>query len=101
AASGRARPAGRGPRRRRYTAAWARWRSCGSLRNLNDGEEQPELANGVGEAFVVHRLGDVDVAAEFIAALDLMQIVGRREHDDRRAFQIVVFLDPSQDVDAG
>ena len=69
--------------------------------NLNDGEEQSELANGVGEAFVVHRLGDVDVAAEFVAALDLLGVVGGGEHHDRRAFEMGVFLDPPQDVDAG
>jgi len=32
-------------------------------------KEQPELANGVGEALVVHRLGDVDVATEFMQRL--------------------------------
>ena len=72
-------------RRRRYTAVSASRVSWGGRRHLDDGEEQAELANGVGEAFVVHRLGDVDVAAEFVAALDLLGIVGRGQHHHRRA----------------
>jgi hypothetical protein len=43
--------------------------SYGGWRYLDDGEEQAELANGVGKAFVVHGLGDVDVAPELIATL--------------------------------
>jgi len=39
-------------------------------------KNKSELANGVGEAFVVYRLGDVDIAAEFIAALDFLGVVG-------------------------
>src|ERR1700716_2155721 len=61
------------------------WRSRGGLWDLNEGKEQSELANGGGEAFVFHRLGDVDVAAEFIAALDFLGIVGGGENHDRRA----------------
>src|ERR1700716_1550829 len=75
--------------------------SCGGRRNLNDGEKQPELTNGVGEAFVVHRLGDVDVTAEFIAALDLLGIVRRGENHNGGTFEIKVFFAPPQDVDAG
>src|SRR5258708_1630115 len=75
--------------------------SCGGLRDLNDGKEQSELANGVGKTFVIHRLGDVDIAAEFVAALDFLGVVGGGEHYDRCAFQIFVVLDPLQDFDAG
>ena len=60
----------------------------GSFRNLDDREEQAELADGVGEAFVVHGLGDVDIGAEVVAALDLAAVVGRRQHDDRRALEV-------------
>src|SRR5882757_11548333 len=75
--------------------------SCGGLRNLNDGKEQSKLSNGVGKAFVIHRLGDVDVAAQLVAALDFLGVVGGGEHHDRRAPQILVVLDPLQDFDAG
>src|SRR5687768_9924603 len=74
--------------------------SCGGRGDLNDGEEQTELANGVGKAFVVHGLGNVDVATEFVAALDLVGIVGGGQHHDRRGLEIPVFLDPLQNVDA-
>ena len=47
------------------------WRSWGGLRDLHDREEQPELADRVGETFVIDRLGYIDVGAEIVAALDL------------------------------
>src|ERR1700761_4520456 len=50
--------------------SWAR------RRYLHHGEEQTQLPDGVGETLVVHGLGDVDVAAQFVAALDLLGIVG-------------------------
>src|SRR5205085_8409310 len=87
------------PRRRRYRAGRAQ--SWDGLRDLNDGKEQSKLANGVGKAFVVHRLGNIDVAAEFIAALDFLRVVGGGEHHDRRGFQILVVLDAAQDLDPG
>src|SRR5258705_3633726 len=87
-------------RRRRYTAGSASLRSCGRGWYLDDGEEQAELANGVGEAFVIHRLGDVDVATELIATLYFTRIVGGGQHHDRRRSQIFVVLDPLQDIDA-
>ena len=59
------------------------------------------MTNGVGKAFVVHRLGDVDVATEFVAALDLVGIVCRGQHHHRRRLQKLVFLHPFQNVDAG
>src|ERR1700722_8451162 len=79
---------------------WALRGSYGCRRHLDDGEKQSELANGVGEAFVVHRLGDVDIAAELVATLDFLGIVGRGEHHHRRTSQIFVFLEPPQDLDA-
>ena len=84
-----------------YTAVSASLVSYGGRGDLNDGEEQTELANGVGEAFVVHGLGNVDVATEFVAALDLVGIVRRGQHHHRRTLEILVFLDPLQNVDAG
>src|SRR5260370_37218079 len=67
--------------------------------NLDDGEEQTELANGVGETLVIDRLGDVDVAAKFVEAFDLLGIVGRGEHHDRVSLQVLVLLDLPQDID--
>src|SRR6266508_6879372 len=44
---------------------------------------------------------DVHVATEFVAALDLVRIVGRGQHHDRCGLEILVFLDSLQNVDAG
>jgi hypothetical protein len=54
------------------------------VRNLDHRQEQPELADRLGETLIIHRLGDVDVAAQIVAALDLDLVVGGGEHDDRR-----------------
>ena len=74
--------------------------SCGG-RDLDDGEEQAELADGVGEAFVVHRLGDVDVAAEIVAALDLAlsSVVVSTTTGERLRCSLALIC--AQDVDAG
>ena len=99
-ASARTRRAEAGDRRR--------CRGCGPAsvmavrrRNLHHGEEQAELADGVGEALVVHRLGDVDVGAEIVAALDLALVVGRRQHDTGERCVCGLALSLGQDVDAG
>ncbi len=70
-------------------------------RNLYDGKEKTELADGVGNILVVDGLGDVDVAAQFVAALDLLLVVRRRENNDGCAFDMGIFLDPLQDIDPG
>src|SRR4030042_6498581 len=41
-------------------------RALSSLRYHQHRHEKAELANGVGELLVIHRLGNVDVAAELI-----------------------------------
>ena len=51
--------------------------------HLHDREEEAELANRVGEAVVVDRLGDVDIRAQIIAALNFPTIIGCRQDDNR------------------
>src|SRR5579862_2726009 len=94
------------PRRRRYRVASASprssWcssrRSCDRWRNLNDREEKAELPDRVGEALVVHGLGDVDAAAEFVASLDLLGVVGRGQHHHGRAPEMLALLQLPQDL---
>jgi len=47
----------------------------------HDPEEQAELLDRLDELLVFDRLGDVDVASQAIAPLDLARVVGRGEHD--------------------
>src|ERR1700712_2332308 len=89
------------PRHRRYTKVWAAQRSCGGLRNLNDGKEKTELTDGVSKTLVIHRLRDVDVATQLVATFDFLRVVGRRKHDHRRTFKILVVFDAPEDVDPG
>ena len=54
--------------------------------------------DGLGELLVVHWLGDVDVAAEFIAADHLAGIISGGEDDHRDAFGALVGLQTLQDL---
>src|SRR6185437_6960833 len=64
------------------------------------GQEQAELADRRREALVIDRLGDVDVASEVVAFLDLDAVVRRGQHDDWNPLEMLVGLEPSQDVEA-
>src|SRR4030066_1907761 len=55
-------------------------------------EEEPELADGLGELLIVHRFGDVDVAAELIAPPYFSGIVGGGEDDHGYAFCALVLF---------
>src|SRR3954449_8284752 len=68
-------------------------------RNLDDGEEKPELADGMGEVLVVHGLGNVDIASEIIATLDLHRIVSGGENHHRAALEVLVLFQPLENVD--
>ncbi len=43
--------------------------------------EQSELLDCMGKFLIIDRLGDVDVAAQIVAALDFSLVIGRRQHD--------------------
>ena len=62
------------------------------LRNLDHRQEQAQLADRVGESLIVHRLGDVDVAAQIVTALDLDLVIGGGEHHDWRAPQLLSLI---------
>ena len=64
-------------------------------------KNSPSWRMALAKPFVVHRLGDVDVGAEIVAALDLAAVVGGRQHDDGRALEVRIALDLGEDVDAG
>ena len=51
------------------------------------------------EVLVVHGLGDIDIAAEIIAALNLYRVVRGGEHHHRAAFEVFVFFQPLEDGD--
>src|SRR6185295_5272691 len=68
-------------------------------RNLDDREEKPELPDGMGEVLVVHGLGNVDIAPEIIATLDLHCVVGGGENHDRAALEVFVLFQPLENVD--
>ena len=53
------------------------------LGDLHHGEEQAKLLDGVGKAVIVDRLGDIDIGAQIVAALDLALVIGGGEHNDR------------------
>ena len=59
------------------------------------------MADRVGKAFVIHGLGDVDVAAQLVAAFDFVLVVRGCQYDNRRAFDVTVYLDPLEDIDPG
>jgi hypothetical protein len=59
---------------------------------LQDLQEQSELLDRVDEFFIVDRLGDVDVAAEIIAALDFGSVIGRRQHDHGQYPEMLAFV---------
>nr|GFD55161.1 hypothetical protein [Tanacetum cinerariifolium] len=60
-----------------------------------------ELADSLSEALIIDRLGDVDVAAEVVAALDLHLVVGGGQHHHRGPLQRAALgLDPGEDVGA-
>src|SRR5690606_25041085 len=56
-------------------------------------EEVVDLADDLDEALEVHRLGDVGVRVEVVAAQDVLLRVGGREDDDGDAAQLGVGLE--------
>ncbi len=64
-------------------------------------KKRPSWRNGIGETLVVDGLGDVDVSAQIVAALDFPAIVGGGEHDHRRSPHVPVRLEAFEDFDAG
>jgi hypothetical protein len=67
------------------------------LRDPHDGQKQSEPPYSIGEFFVFHRFGDIDIAAEFVALGDLLRIIGRGEHHDRyRPCALVIFYDAKE-----
>src|SRR4051812_36147874 len=75
-------------------------RGGGIARQVDDLQEQPEPADGLEERLALHRLGDVDVAAQFVTAFDLARVVGRREHDHHQPLRDGVGAEAPQYLDA-
>jgi DNA-binding response OmpR family regulator len=57
-------------------------------------------SNAATSVDVKNALGDVDVAAEVVAALDFDGVVGGRQNDNRHTLEMLVGLDARENVDA-
>src|SRR5688572_9993461 len=69
-------------------------------RKLQECDEQPESPHRLRELIIIHRLLDVNIAAELVTALDLARIIRGGQHDHRQLVQLGIRLQATQHLDS-
>ena len=76
------------------------WFALAAIGDANDLEKQPQPIDRLDKRLIVDGLGDIDAAAQLVAALDFARIIGGGQHDHRNQCGLRVGLQLAEDFNA-